>query len=172
MIESVAEKSWLALYTKPRHELKAKLELDTIEIHNYLPLITKVKQWSDRKKKVTEPIIRSYIFIYASEKERLQALECKSVIRCLFERGKPAKIPAWQIESLRQMIESKYDLMIVNGIVPGARIRITSGPFQGVTGVVQEVSGEKNISVSLELLNRTVYAKIPDNSIIEIIKND
>ena len=46
-----SEKHWFALYTKPRHEFKAELQLKNISIDNYLPTYIVTKQWSDRKKK-------------------------------------------------------------------------------------------------------------------------
>ena len=69
------EKFWFALYTKPRNEFKSEQQLIAAGITNYLPTVTLLKQWSDRKKKVTEPLLRGYIFIYANEEERLVSLE-------------------------------------------------------------------------------------------------
>jgi transcription antitermination factor NusG len=67
------QKYWFVLYTKPRHEFKAEEQIKSLNIEVYLPTTTVVKQWSDRKKKVTEPLFKSYIFIYADEKERLNS---------------------------------------------------------------------------------------------------
>jgi hypothetical protein len=58
-----------------------------------------VRQWSDRKKKITEPLLRGYIFIFADERERMISLEQDSVVRCIFDLGRPAKIPEWQINN-------------------------------------------------------------------------
>ena len=90
---TTGEKSWFALYTRPRSEFKAAEQINSLGVYYYLPTITKVRQWSDRKKKITEPVIRGYIFIYGDEKERLISLEQQAVVRCVFEAGRPAKIP-------------------------------------------------------------------------------
>ena len=71
MYKNSKDKYWFALYTKPRNEFKAEQQLTAAEIINYLPTLTLVKKWSDRKNKVTEPLLRGYIFIYANEEERL-----------------------------------------------------------------------------------------------------
>ena len=42
-------------------------------IESYLPLKKVLKQWSDRKKWVEEPLFRSYIFIHADLKGRASA---------------------------------------------------------------------------------------------------
>ncbi len=163
-------KFWFALYTKPRSEFKAEQQLTEAGVDNYLPKITRLRKWSDRKKLVTEPLLRSYIFIYANESERLISVEQKAVVRCLFDQGRPAVIPEWQIDSLRKMLETKTDVIVHNGIVPGAKVVIKNGPFEGVVGTVVNGESGKSISVSIELLNRTVIARIPDESILEVVK--
>jgi transcription antitermination factor NusG len=163
------EKNWFALYTKPRGEFKAAEQLGLNEIDYYLPVVTNVKQWSDRKKKITEPIIRGYIFIKAAERERLLALEQYSVVRCVTERGRPAVIPEWQINNLKKMLEYEGDFYVMNGLVPGKKVRIKDGPFAGVEGTYRENENDKTISVSIDLLNRSVIAHLPKESIIEII---
>ena len=53
-------KKWFAIYVKSRNEKKVFKTLDDIGIESFLPLITRMKQWSDRRKKVEEPLFRSY----------------------------------------------------------------------------------------------------------------
>jgi transcriptional antiterminator RfaH len=165
------DKNWLALYTKPRSEFKAEEQLINSNIHTYLPTITKLKQWSDRKKKVTEPLFRGYIFIYADEQERLVSVEKQAIVRCLFDAGRPARIPDWQIENIRKMLESSSDIIVHNGIVPGTKVMIKSGAFSGVIGTVINESSSKSISVSIDLLNRSVIARLPDNCDLEVVKD-
>ena len=54
---------WFAVYTKPRWEKKVAAILEGKGIENYCPLNKVVKQWSDRKKIVLEPIFKSYVFV-------------------------------------------------------------------------------------------------------------
>ena len=56
---SKLEKSWYAVYVKSRTEKKVALEFKYEEIDHYLPLIKRLKQWSDRKKWVEEPYLLS-----------------------------------------------------------------------------------------------------------------
>lgn len=163
-------KHWFALYTKPRHEFKAENQLTNSGITTYLPSVTRLRQWSDRKKKITEPVLRGYIFIYANETERLEALEHNSVTRCVYDLGRPAVIPDWQIENLRRMLQYKAEYFIHEGLVTGTRVEIIDGPFEGVIGVVQAGSEGKSIAVSIELLNRSVIAFLPKESVEKVIE--
>ena len=169
--KSELKKNWFALYVKPKHEFKAKGELDQLSIHNYLPLITRLKQWSDRKKKIAEPLLKGYIFIYADEKERLFSLENRCVIKCITDHGRPAKIPEWQILNLKNMLNNDADFKVVDGIAKGVTIEIIEGPFKGVRGIVQKSETENNLAVSIDLLNRSVVVHMPKESVIRAINN-
>lgn len=164
------EKTWFALYTKPRSEFKASQQLAGVEVEHYLPTITRLKQWSDRKKKVTEPLIRGYIFIYATENQRLASVEQPSIVRCVFDGGHPASIPEWQIDNIRKMLSLKSEIIVYNGIVSGTKVKIKNGPFEGVVGIVTNNEMGKSISISIDLLNRSVITRVPQGSELELVK--
>jgi len=166
------QKTWFALYTKPRCEFKAAGELEEAEINYYLPSITRIKQWSDRKKKITEPLLRGYIFIYADERERMISLEKESIVRCIFDHGRPAKIPEWQINNLRLFLSGKSDFIVNEGLIPGSKVLIKEGPFEGVIGTIIDSGNEKSIAVSIDLLNRAVVAHLPKESSFEMVKEE
>ncbi len=161
-------KNWYALYTKPRHEFKAANQLEACGIEFYLPTVTKIKQWSDRKKKVVEPLLSSYIFIKGNEKDRLTALEQYAIVRTIFFEGRPAIVPNWQIENLQKMLEKGTDVTVTDTIAIGSRVKIISGPFKDIEGIVYEDSNqEKILAITIDLLRRSVIVKIPKDSVIE-----
>ena len=49
---------WFVLYTKPQFEIKVAEALQKIGVRAYCPVYTQLKQYSDRKKKVTKPLLR------------------------------------------------------------------------------------------------------------------
>ena len=163
-------KKWFALYTKPRHEFKAQAQLESENIICYLPTITKLKQWSDRKKKVTEPLFKGYIFIEATEKERLAAVECSAVVKTIFFDGRPSVIPEYQINSLKNLLSNTNKVQVFNEIIRGDRIKIKEGPFEGVEGVVYDVSKDETmLAVNIDLLKRSVVVKL---SAADVSKKD
>jgi transcription antitermination factor NusG len=166
---SAEQKAWFALYTKPRQEFKAESQLRQIEVVHYIPTITEVRQWSDRKKAITEPLIRGYVFINASEKERLASLELPSIVRCVTERGKPAIIPSNQIDNLKRFIKENIHYEIFANIVKGSKIKITNGPFKDVEGIVVEEPTGKTLAVTIDLLNRTIVTYISNNDMVQVL---
>jgi len=169
--EETFEKAWFALYTRSRSEFKAAEQLQVLGIQYYLPVVAKWKKWSDRKKKILEPILRGYIFILANERERKLSLEPSSVVRCVFDNGRPAKIPEWQIENLKKMLSKESDFLIQDNLIPGVKVKISEGPFEGIIGVVHESDNGKTIAVSIDLLRRSVIAHLPKESIFEVVKD-
>lgn len=164
--------NWYALYTKPRHEFKAKSQLSSVSIEYYLPTITITKQWSDRKKKVEEPLFKGYIFIKVNEKERLIALQQSAIIRTVCFKGKPSVIPDWEIENLKKFLSKNPEVFISDKIEIGVKVKITEGPFNGIVGIVTEYKkGENYLAVSIDLLQRSVLVRLPKESILKIIES-
>ena len=102
------DKHWFALYVKPRHEYKAESEIRDSSVEVYLPTIIVEKKWSDRNKKVKEPLFRSYLFILADEFDRINCLKISSVIKTVCFNGKPSIIPDRQIENLKRILDEKF----------------------------------------------------------------
>ena len=133
---------WFALYTRPKNEKKVTEQLVKLGIEVYCPLVTQVKQWSDRKKKVATPLISSYVFVNIEEKERDKVFEAFGVVRYLFWLGKPAVIRDEEIYLLKDSLKEVISTFEISEIKPGDMMNISRGPFQGKEGVVKAV--EKN----------------------------
>jgi transcription antitermination factor NusG len=165
-------KNWFALYTKPRHEFKALEQIRALSVEVYLPTIIVKKKWSDRKKKIEEPLFRGYLFIYAGEAERIISMQQPAIIRTVSFNGKPSIIPEWQIENLKKVLAEKPEVFITDKIELGVKVRITDGPFSDVIGIVTEYKpGEKHLAVSIDLLRRSVLVRLTKESIVKIVEN-
>jgi transcription antitermination factor NusG len=142
---------WFAIYTRPKNEKKVVEGLEKLGIEVYCPMVTQVKQWSDRKKKVEMPLINSYVFVNIEDKNRNTVFEVSGVVRYLFWLGKPAVIQEQEIEALKASLKGILSAVEVNGIQPGDSLTISKGPFQGKEGVVSQVDKNKIRLVLKEL---------------------
>ncbi len=160
---------WFALYTKPRHEIKAELELNKLEIENYLPKVTRLRKWSDRKKKITQPLFSSYIFINVNEKERYHALEIPCIVKTISFNGKPSIIPDFEINNLKKMLEGNPEVKVVDELKTGTSVKVIEGPFRDVEGIVYETpNNERMLAIVINLLKRSVTVSLPVESIIKL----
>ncbi len=131
---------WYVIYTKPRNEKKVAERLLQTGITAYCPMITMMKQWSDRKKKVQVPLLNSYVFVYLEEKDREKIFEVSGVVRYLFWLGKPAVVRDEEISALKEGLKETMTSFEVKGIKVGDLLPIPSGPFQGKEGIIKQIS--------------------------------
>lgn len=130
---------WFAIYTRPKNEKKVTEQLLKSGFEVYCPMVTQIKQWSDRKKKVETPLIPSYVFINIEESQRNAVFEVQGVVRYLFWLGKPAVIRDEEITALREGLQGIMSSVAITAMKPGDSIEISHGPFQGREGIVQQV---------------------------------
>jgi transcription antitermination factor NusG len=131
---------WYVLYTKARQEKKVADSLNAIGIEAYCPLVTVVKEWSDRKKKVQIPLINSYVFVNIEEQKREDVFKVYGIVRYLFWLGKPALVRAIEIEAMQKSLEGIVASFEVSAIQKETRYKIPEGPFQGFEGIVKNIN--------------------------------
>jgi len=132
--------NWHVVYTKPKWEKKVAERLNEIGVVTYCPLITKVSQWSDRKKIVSIPLFNSCIFVQIEEKERNRIFEVTGAVRYLFWLGKPAMVRDSEIEAIRNWLSGLdvYEVSL-DQWKKGDKIVLDSGPFVSQPAIIQEV---------------------------------
>src|ERR1700677_2042377 len=124
---------WYPVYTHPRAEKKACEALSNKGLETYLPLQRQLKQWSDRKKWVEEPFIKSYIFVHIKEHQQTEVLMTKGISRFIYFSGEVASMPQRQIDDLRLLMASPFELEITEeNLQPGEKVVIKAGPLKGL----------------------------------------
>src|ERR1022692_800037 len=124
---------WYPVYTRPRAEKKASQALTNKGLETYLPLHRQLKQWSDRKKWVEEPFIKSYVFVHIKEYQQTEVLMTKGVSRFIYFSGKIASMPQRQIDELKLVMASPFELEITEeDLQPGEKVMIKAGPLKGL----------------------------------------
>lgn len=152
--------NWYVVYTKPKWEKKVAEQLKNNGIACYCPLVTQVRQWSDRKKKVEVPLFNSYVFVRLPEAERNMVFQSIGVVRYLFWLGKPAIVRDEEIETMKKWLDPAQanDISVVSFQV-GDSIQLESGPFSKQKATVQEVTNTHYVLV-LESLGCVLKMKI------------
>ena len=152
--------NWYVIYTKPKWEKKVAEQLAEAGIDCYCPLITQIRQWSDRKKKVEVPLFNSYVFVQLAESERNSVFQSVGVVRYLFWLGKPAIVRHEEIEVIKKWINTSdaADIMVDRYKI-GDAIQLESGPFSAQKAIVQEVTNTYYVLV-LESLGCVLKMKI------------
>lgn len=149
MIENTYK--WYPVYTRSRAEKRAYEELIRKNITAYLPLKKVLKQWSDRKKIVEEPLIKSYLFVYISAKEHGEVLMTNGIARFLYFSGQVASMPEQQIENLKLLLATDDELEIFDfAIKPGQKVRIKAGPFKDMVAELVSLHNKQRMILRFE----------------------
>lgn len=152
---------WYVIYTKPKYELKVAAALKKNGVEVYCPSVEEVRQWSDRKKKITAPLFKSYVFVRLKDKERPIVFGVPGVVRYLFWLGKPAIVRDDEIKKLREWLSRKNLREIkVSYFKSGDEVQLTRGNFKQKM-IVEEVGSQK-AKLILPKLGYKVEAKLCD----------
>lgn len=152
---------WYPVYTQPKAEKKAHQALLNKGIETYLPLRRQLKQWSDRKKWIDEPFIKSYLFVHIAEHDQAEVLMTKGIARFIYFGGKIAPMPDRQIDDLKLLMTSSLELEITEeNLLPGEKIILKAGPLKGMTGEIISYRSQKQLVLRLENLGCSVIIHV------------
>lgn len=148
-------RKWFVLQTKPRTEKIVHRQILIKGVESYLPLTEKIRIWSDRKKKIQIPLFSGYVFVFADESERIQAISnTTGAIRYVYYDKKPAVITDKELTLIRQALLEPEKISIEDKkISKGDLIEVTKGPFKGMKGYVNDFRGKYKLTVNLEELS-------------------
>lgn len=169
-----AERQWHALYVRARHEKKVAYQLDQMGIEAFLPLVTRLKVWSDRKKKVAEPLFKSYVFVRSCEKDYLNIITVFGVVRFVSFEHKAVVVPDSQIVAIKKYVDGfseEQENLNKADLQPGQAVRIISGPMKGLTGRLKAVDKKKRLEVYIEAVAQYISISI-DRAKVEPIADE
>lgn len=164
---------WYVLYTKPRNEKKTASLLASKGFTVFCPTQINIKQWSDRKKKVEEPLFRSYLFVQLTDyqKECVDVLTTQGAVRFLWWQKKPGVVRDEEIEAIKLFLRV-YDKIetstISDWIQPGDQVKIISGPFVEKTGELIKIRGNKAY-LKIAALGVQLIAEVPTTAVVPTI---
>lgn len=150
---------WYAAYTSPRHEKRVAEQLRNRDIDHFLPLYEAVHRWKDRRARVTLPLFPGYVFVHIPLSERLHVLEVPSVAQIVSFSGQPAPLPDEEVERLRSGLAQR-SAQPHPYLTVGRRVRVKSGPFEGIEGILLRKKDNFRLVVSLDLIMRSILLDI------------
>jgi transcription antitermination factor NusG len=158
---------WYAVYTKPRWEKKVAALLEAKGFEYYCPLNKVVKQWSDRKKVVLEPLFKSYVFVQVDETRKWELLAINGIVNYVHWLGKPAKIKESEIETVKRFLNEFSSVEVVESSSINSPVKIKHGVLMDYQGILLDISGNK-ASVKIESMGLQLTA-VFDKKNIEIL---
>ena len=153
---------WYALQTRARHEKVIAHRLREQGISTFLPLVTEVHRWSDRKKIVELPLFSCYLFAKlapTNNEDRSRILRLDGVFQFVGAHG-GTPIPDEQIDAVRILVKEQIPVHSYPFLRIGQRVRIRSGALNGVEGILVARNGDQTLIVSIEAIQRSLAVRI------------
>ncbi|MEJ7820744.1 MAG: UpxY family transcription antiterminator [Chitinophagaceae bacterium] len=136
--------NWYAVNTRPRWEKKIAQILDVKGIENYCPLNKVVKQWSDRKKIIFEPLFKGYVFVRVEEQKKWDLKRIEGILNYVYWLGKPAKIKPEEINIIKKFLNEFSEIVVEKiGLQVNQKVRVRQGVLMNYEGILLELSGSR-----------------------------
>ncbi len=147
-------RQWFAAFTAPQAERSVARHLDACALQSFLPTFETVHLWKNRqKRKIVQPLFPSYIFVYVTKAERRLVFRAPGLLRLVGGAQGPIAIPGAEIDLLRSAA-SRNRLEPLTSPVPGQRVRIKTGPMQGVAGTLVRKKNGLRFVLTISLINQ------------------
>ncbi len=154
--------TWYALHTRPRHEKLVVQRLTERGVKTFLPIVTEVHKWSDRKKQVQLPLFSCYVFAKFVPKrvERLNVLRVGGVLGLVGSGGEGTPIPDGQIDAVRTLMDGAIPWSSFPFLKIGQRVRIRGGALEGLEGILVARNGNQTLVISIDAIQRSLAVRV------------
>jgi transcription termination/antitermination protein NusG len=162
---------WRVFYAKPRSEKKVEERLVASGKDVFLPMRTAMRQWSDRKKKVSVPLFPGYIFAHVTERERLDVLEDDSIVRTLSFGGTLAAARQEEIDALKllQTMPDRIEAVEKRAFPAGSEVIVINGPLNGLRGCVTGHPKAHYLLVEAPSVRQVVRVHVPADWVMRVV---
>jgi transcription antitermination factor NusG len=138
------EKKWYVVYTRPRWEKKVASLLLARGVEHYCPLNKVLRQWSDRKKIVLEPLFKGYIFVKLEEGFKWDIKAVDGIINFVYWLGKPALVKEEEIVTIKKFLQEFTGVEVMEKTLGiNTKVLVKQGLLMNYKGIIVEIRGSK-----------------------------
>lgn len=159
---ALAGERWYAVQTRSRHEKVVEQRLLERGVTTFLPLVTEVRRWSDRRKTVQMPLFNCYMFakLAPTNVDRLRVLRIEGVLGLVGARCEGTPIPDDQIEAVRTVVEERLPWSPHPFLKIGQRVRVRGGALDGLEGILVSRNGNRALVISVDAIQRSLLVSV------------
>jgi transcription antitermination factor NusG len=158
--------SWMAVWTRSRHEKLVRDHLAAQEVEVFLPLLNIPSSRRDRQKMIDLPAFPCYLFARLDPCDAYVVKTTRGVVSILGPKPMDySVVPDEQVEAVRQMLTSTLKVDPFPYLQKGTRVRIKSGPLEGIEGILVEKRNRCRFVVNVDLLNQSIATEVSGEQI-------
>jgi len=155
-VQAFVQPQWYAAYTRANHEKHVADQLAGRGVESYLPQYESVRKWKDRKVQLRMPLFPGYVFVRLALQNRLKVLQVPGVAYIVGFAGRPTAVPEEEFARIRGLLQKGLRAEPHRYLEAERRVRVRSGPLEGMEGIVVRRKNGNRLVISLELIQRAV----------------
>ena len=172
-MESSEDIRWFPMRVTYHRELKIKAQLDLLGIENFVPMHYDLINSSDGPRKTLIPAIHNLIFVHSSQ-EVLTRLKMHrkefEPMRYMMksssdEHTEILHVPDRQMENFMRVASAQDESVIFldarDSSNMGRRVRITTGRFKGVEGIIKRIKKNKFFLIQIDGVAAVAITYVP-----------
>jgi len=160
------EAAWLVCHTKPRCEKKFAALMAAERVEHYLPLVDSVRHYAQQTKRFTKPLFPGYVFAHIVLERKARIYQQDLLARAIPVTDEPAFLR--QIEAVKAMVASGYQLTVMPLLVRGRRVRVVGGALHGLEGFVDDPANPQGIVISVDVLRQGLLVRMPVENLVAL----
>jgi len=154
----VPEILWFVAHTKPRREKKVVEFCQRQNIDATLPCYKSAHKYRGKTVVFKKPLFPSYVFLKLEPQQKQLMRQNDHVANLLDVPDQ--EIFQKQLNDILLALDTELEVKLVPSIGEGMRVRIKSGPLQGVEGWVERRSGTTMVLLRLDFISQAAAVKI------------
>ncbi len=154
----MSELLWFVAHTKPRLEKKLVDYCARQAIAATLPCYDSAHKYRGKTVVFHKPLFPGYVFLRLEPRQTNLVRQSDYVANLLdvFDQ----ETFQGQLEDILLAVQEKLEVRVAPAIGTGTRVRIKSGPLQGVEGWVEQRYGMATVLLRLDFINRAAAVKV------------
>jgi transcriptional antiterminator RfaH len=159
--------SWQVLHIHPRCEKKMAEYCKVNKLEYYLPLRKQTRVYQRRRVTFEKPVFPGYLFAAFDGDGRLALLKSNNIIRILTPENEDRLL--FELEQVKKALLVDPTLVPCESLKKGKHVRILSGPFMGIEGVVADVKGTMKVRLNVDMIGQAVSVEI-EKDFLELLE--
>jgi len=158
ILRRVSDLFWVVAHTRPRREKKL---VEYCRLHRLavtLPCYNSAHKYRGKTVVFHKPLFPGYVFLQLQKANfsSVRQNDCVANLLEVFDQETFAR----QLQEILAALESTLEVRLAPSIGEGTRVRIRSGPLQGVEGWVEKRHGMSTVLLRLDFINQAAAVKI------------